>query len=378
MKTIKQFLISVILIALLTNPVFGYPGMGGNTSGARSGNITQSGSENFDLANATQSDQDIVLLQHLIEIDAVQFESQNKIYVRETILFKNIGEKPFSGTLRTWVPDGVVELKVGRVAMMMDSRVEQLNAIQNGNIISWQDNIKSNDPLTPLYSVEYVLSSKPEGTLSRSRYYQKKLVYPTLVNKVPLNIILKVTKGSGETLSVKDENGGSISSSGKPVNDENGILFSWETPEFKEINIELSKSAIDLQQMALYLIIGLLLVLVLAYPVIRKKSPRLQEIEEKIRNSMKKEPSNEEKQDDVEEITEEEQEEENNKEVEESPPEQKELSGKTNGEHEVEKNDLISNLEKLEKDYASGNLIDEEYEELRNTYQERLRKLKEG
>ncbi|GFO97011.1 hypothetical protein ig2599ANME_1208 [groundwater metagenome] len=352
MKKINTFIITVLLIALLTNPVFGYEGMAGNISLATTGNITQNDQNSIDLANTTQSDQNIILLRHLIEVDAVQFESQNRIYVRETLIFKNIGDKHFSGTLRTWVPDGIEGIKVGKVAMMMDSSGEPLNAIQNGNIISWQGNITLNDPLPPLYAVEYVLSAEPEGTLIKSRHYTKKFVFPTLINKVPLNIILRVTKGNDETVIIKDEKGSNIQSSGKPMDEDNSVLYNWETPQFKEIKIEFSKSAIDLSQMALYLIIGLLIVLVLAYPIIRKKSPKLQEMEEKIRNSLKREPESEEQQETDE-----------------------ELYGKPKDELEAEKNELVSRLEKLEKDYASGDLIDEEYEELRNSYQEKLKKI---
>jgi hypothetical protein len=376
MKTIGQIITTIFLIALLTNPVFGYPGYGGNTSPATASNITQINitqpdQENIDLANTTQSDQNIILVQHLIEVDAAQFEKQNSIYVRETLIFKNIGDMNFQGTLRTWVPDGLEGLNVGKVAMMMDGTVESMNAIQNGNIISWQDYIKANDPLPPLYAVEYVISAEPEGTLSKSKYYSKKLVYPTLINKVPLSVVLKVTKGSGETITLKDELGSSISSSGKPMDEDNSILYTWETPQFKEIKIELSKSAIDLSQIAIYLIIGLLIVLVLSYPVIRKKSPKLLEIEDKIRTSLKRETKSVEQQEAVQDTPEEESEE-----VQEEPaPEDEDLPKKTKDELETEKRELDSKLDELEKDYSSGNMIDEEYEELRNSYQKKLKNI---
>ncbi|MDP2840669.1 MAG: hypothetical protein Q8O17_00095 [Candidatus Methanoperedens sp.] len=371
MKKINQFIITVLLIALLTSPVFGYAGMGGNTSVATTGIITQNGQENIDLANTTQSDQNIILVQHLIEVDAAKFEEQNIIYVHETLIFKNIGDMNFQGTLRTWVPDRLETLvpggleeqkvKVGKVAMMMGGSVIPINAIQKRNVISWNDSIKINDPLPPLYAVEYVLSAEPKGTFIKSKSYTKKLVYPTEVNKAPLSVVMKITKGSGETITLKDELGSSISSSGKPMDEDNSVLYTWETPQFKEINIELSKSAMDLSQIAIYLIIGLLIVLVLSYPVIRKKSPKLMEIEEKIRTSLKREPGSEE---------------ELEEEQEEPAPEDEDLPEKTKDELETEKSELVSKLDELEKDYASGNLIDEEYEELRNSYQEKLKKIK--
>lgn len=370
MKKINKFIITILLMALLTNPVFGYPGMGGNNSGANIGNITQIDAENIDLANTTQSDQNIILIQHLIEVDAAQFEEQNRIYVRETLIFKNTGDKHFSGSLRTWVPDGIEGIKVGKVAMMMNGNVQPLNATPDGNIISWQDSIKSNS-ISPLYAVEYILPVEPNGWLIKSRQFTKKFVSPTWINKVPLSIILKVTRSKDETVIVKDETGSNIQLSGKPTDENNSVLYNWETPQFKEINIEFSKSSVDYLKIALYLIIALLIVLVFAYPTIRKKSPKLQEIDEKIRNSFKREPESEEPQGSDEEVSEEEPEEDN----EEPHQEDEEISGKTNDELDTEKNDLQSKLEKLEKDYASGNLIDEEYEELRNSYQEKLKKI---
>jgi hypothetical protein len=379
MKKINTFIIIVLLIALLTNPVFGYPGMGGNNSGLNMGNVTQNKSENIDLANTTQSDQDIELVTQLIEVDAARFEEQNRIYVRETMLFKNTGDKNFIGSLRTWVPDGIEAIQVGKAPMMMGGSVVPINIIQSGNIISWNDTIMRNDPLPPIYTVEYVVPAQAEGSVGESIYYTKKFVFPTWINKAPLNIIIKVTKGKDETVIINDEKGSNIESSGSPVEDNNSVLYNFQTPQFKEIKIEFSKSTIDNTNVLPYLIIGLLIVLVLAYPVIRKKSPKLQEIEGNIRNSLKREPESEHQKTDEEvketsgnEAAEERQEE--GKE-EESTPEDKDLSGKSKDELEIEKNELISNLKKLEKDYASGDLIDEEYEELRNSYQKQLKKI---
>jgi Sec-independent protein translocase protein TatA len=266
----------------------------------------------------------------------------------------------FQGTLRTWVPDGSEAIKVGRAPMVMGGSLVPMNAIQNGNIISWQDIIKINNQPFPMYAVEYVIPAEPEGSISKSRHYTKKFVFPTLINKVPLNIIIKVTKGIGETIIIKDEKGSNIQTSNSPLEDNNSVLYTFDTPQFKEINIEFSKSAIDITNIAPYLIIGLLIVLVLAYPVIRKKSPKLQEIEGKIKNSLKRETESEEQED---------------REKEGSNPEDKDLSGKSKDKLETEKNELLSKLEKLEKDYASGDLIDEEYEELRNSYQVKLKKI---
>lgn len=130
--------------------------------------------------NVTQSDQDIVLLQHLIEIDSTKLESENKVFVRETLTFRNKGTNNFSGELRTWLPDRVSEIRIAKVEMKVDGSIQPLQAIQNGNIISWQDFIKTNESLPSLYVIEYVVSEY-NGRIS----YSKKLIYPALITKNP-------------------------------------------------------------------------------------------------------------------------------------------------------------------------------------------------
>jgi hypothetical protein len=370
MKKINTFIITVLLIALLTNPVFGYEGMAGNISPATTGNITQNDQNSIDLANTTQSDQNIEISSHLIELDAARFELQDRLYVSETILFMNAGTKIFSGAIKTWVPDGVEEIKVTKAIMMAETEGQPLVTVQNGNIISWQDYIEANDH--PMYNIEYILSAEPKGTITKSKYYSKKLLYPTLINYkyfpspgYPV-FILKVAKSKDSSITLLDENRNKIIA--QDVSEEDSSIISrFSEIQFKEFNIEISKTSFDLSKIAIYLIIGLLIVLVLTYPIIRKKSPKLQEMEEKIRNSLKREPESEEQQETVEEVSEEEPEEE-------STPEDENLSGKTKDELETEKNELLSRLDELEKDYASGNLIDEEYEELKNSYQKKLKK----
>jgi len=84
---------------------------------------------------------------------------------------------------------------------------------------------------------------------------------------------------------------------------------------------------------------------------------------------LKKEPGTEEQPpEEMEEIAEEEQ-------IEEVSEDDEDISGKTNDELEEEKNDLISKRNKLEKDYSAGDLMDEEYEELKDSYKTRIGKI---
>jgi len=351
----KKIIIPIFLTILLINPAFGFAGIGTNDSNASQ-----------DLTNVTESPEDITLRLNLIEVDAVQLQSQNKLLIRETLVFKNIGTKDYSGFLRIWVPDGADELKVGRV-MQMEERLIPARYVQNGNIISWQDYLKVNDPLH--YAVEYLLPAEPKGTLTKSTQYSKVFLYPTLT-KQPESIILKVIKDEDESVTITDEKGNRIQAN--PTEDGRYV---WEMPEFKEFNIKISKPAITIANAAPYAILGLVLVLVLSYPIIRKRSGKLQALEEKIKTSLKREEP-EEIEEEVEEATA----------AEEAVPEPEageaaraeedaEFEGKTKEELESLKAEALSKLDELHKEYESGNLLDEEYEELRAAYEQKVEKI---
>jgi len=52
------------------------------------------------------------MAQHLIEYDADQLKSENKLFIRETLIFRNTGTKDYYGSLRTWLPDGSENIKL--------------------------------------------------------------------------------------------------------------------------------------------------------------------------------------------------------------------------------------------------------------------------
>jgi len=348
MKKITQYLILLSLI-LLINPVFGFPGMKGNTT-------TQT-----NLNNTTESDQDIMLIQHLIEVDAVQFKNGNKLAVRETIIFKNQGTANFFGTLRTWVPDRSENITIARNNMMDGSFQYAVTPIQNENIIGWQDMIESKS-LPPLYYMEYVVPAGDSGTVTQQ--FKKILLFPTLT-KQPKSLILKVTRNQGESVSIKDEKGLSVSESGSPREEGNSILYGWDTPEFKEFTIEFSKSTISPIQAQVqgsrsyivYIVIGILIILVLLYPFISKKIKGEGEKSEK----KSKQPKVTEK-----------------KEI----PKEREANieipkfkGKSKEMLLNMKAEITSKLDELEKEYKSGNLLDEEYEDLKKSYSNTIKEI---
>ncbi len=152
MTRIKQYIFSIFLISLLINTAYGFAGMTTGNPAAQP-----------DLVNTTESDQDIILVQHLIEFDAVRLQSENKLFIRETLIFRNIGSKDFYGSLKTWLPDGYENksIKVNKSEMMTGGGLIPLNNSTNGNIISWQDYVEQNSKLPLLYVVEYAVAMKP-------------------------------------------------------------------------------------------------------------------------------------------------------------------------------------------------------------------------
>ncbi len=368
MKKIKQYMISMFLIILLINTAYGFPGMTGNISGNIS--TTQP-----DLFNSTESEQDIVLVQHLIVIDAVQLQSENKLFISETLAFKNVGTKNFNGSLRTWVPDGAEGFRVAKTEMVMGATPTPIQLIQNGNIISWNDFIKTNDTAT-LYLVEYLLPAENTGMVTKSKYFSKKLIYPTLINYkyVPIKglplFILKLTVPKDNSIALFDENGNKITPQETGEVD-NSIIDRWsEPPQFKEITVEVSSSTATPSGIASYVVLGLLIILVFSYPFIRRKNEKIRQFEEKIRNSLKRKET-------VDETVEETGGEAAGKTTTPEPVETEDtdFEGKTKDELEVMKDETLSKLSELNKEYESGNMLDEEFEELKKSYQERIDKI---
>jgi len=357
MNKLKQYLISIFLIVFLINTAYGFAGMTANNT-----NTTQEVGvvRQMDLNNTTASDQDIILVQHLIEVDAVRLQPENKLFIKETLIFRNIGTKDFFGALKTWIPDGGENIRLNRSEMMTTGELITLTYTSNGNIISWQDYVEQNSRLPFLYVVEYDFKMEP----ANAERFSKKLAYPALINYRYLEksdlpaIVVKITKPADSSVKFLDENGNMITPT---VSDENGTINRFSTPQFKEINVELSKSSAipsGMQGYAVYVVLGILIILVLLYPVIRKKLKQGKNGEETEETSVT-EPS--------EEIPEK-----KSRSVDSSAPSGEEFKGKSKTELENLRKEINLKLKELEKEYKSGNLLDEEYEDSRNTYQNKL------
>ncbi len=329
------------------NTVYGYPGMGGNaTTIAQNTTIPQETviEKPQDMKNATESDQDIIMAQHLIEFDAIQLQSENKLFIRETLTFKNIGTKNFYGSLRTWLPDGSENIKVSKSEMMAEGGSKSLDFDKNGNIISWKEFVEQNS-VQFLYVVEYTIAME-QGTSSITGFFSKKLAYPTLVNYRYVQIrsdlaplVVKISKPQESSILLFDENKNEIT----PVVDETGDIYRFDSPRFRELNIKLSgPSTIQAikNDYAVYVVLGILIILVLLYPIIKKKLKPGErdenEEEEKTSSPAEAEP-------------------------EEEIPESDDSKG------------LLQELKQLEKEYKSGDLLDEEYEDKKNSIQKKLK-----
>jgi len=339
------------------NTAYGYPGMSGNTTTIPQDPGIQTP---IDLKNATESDQDIMISQHLIEIDAIQLQSENKLFIRETLLFKNIGSKDFYGSLRTWLPEGNENIKVSKAEMMQGGEMTTLDFNKTGNIISWQEYIVKNNSLPPLYYVEYIVSNE-QGTSSYESY-SKKLLSPTLINykygMSPFMIIIK--KANESSVKFFDENRNEIT----PLDfNENEGIYSFTPSQFKEITVELSKSSVipaAKQDYLVYVVIGVLILLVLLYPYISSKLKRGEaDKASKVTSSPNAGKSKEQRSGS------------GNKSVRSG----EDSRGNSDTEMDPIRKELGLKLKELETKYKSGDLLDEEYEDEKSAIQNKLKSM---
>lgn len=369
MKNITKIIISAFLIILLANSSLGYPGMGGNANNTTNNMTLQQGTGNItqiDLNNTTESDQDIIMVQHLIELDANLLRAENKLYIKETLTFRNIGAKGFFGDLRTSIPEGAENISLARLEMseMMSGGGIPISFSQNGNIISWKDYIEQNVRAPFLYVLEYTVKQNADGNAD---IFSKKFAIPALINYeyrerpgLPA-IIVKITNPQGSEVKFIDENGNKIAATEV---DDKGEIFKFSFPQFKEIKVEISQSSATLPgtqnyTLIIVIVIGILIILVFSYPYIKNKLKP----EEKVSNIYKKNKG---------------------KTIKKANEEPSEIdtfvpSGKFKGKNAQELGDLkeqiLSKIKDLEKKYESGDLLDEEYEDTRNSYQDNLKEI---
>jgi len=302
------------------------------------------------------------MVQHLIEVDANLLKAENKLFIRETLIFRNSGTKDFFGNLRTSVPEDSENISVARSEMMTGGGMVPITFSQNGNIISWKDYVEQNSNLPFLYAVEYGVKQDDK---SNTEIFSKKLAIPSLINYKYMEkpdlpaIVIKITKPQGSTVKFIDENGNKIVATEV---DDKGEIFRFSSPQFKEITVEILQSSAlssgtQSYGLIIIIVIGILIILVFSYPYIKKKLKP----EEKVSNISKKTK------------------EKTINKANEEPSDSFVPSGKYKGKNVEElgnlKEQILSKIKDLDKKYESGDLLDEEYEDTRNSYQDNLKEI---
>jgi hypothetical protein len=367
MKNITKIIMAIFLIFLFANSAFGFPGMGGNISNTsipqKTGTLTQ-----IDIKNSTGSDQDIIMVQHLIEVDAVQLKAENKLFIRETLIFRNIGKKDFFGNLRTWMPDGteINTIRVSRSEMMTGGGMIPLEISMEGNILSWNDSVAKNSSLPFLYAVEYVVPQTGSGMEN----FSKKLTIPGIINYSYMEkpglpaVIAQINKSEGSTVRFLDENGNEITPT---ESDQKGVINRFSSPKFNELNVEILPSGAENSQSskaasgtsyAVYIVIGILIILALSYPYIKKKLKTEGDKSEKTAQISKEKKIKELSKVDSDVLS-------------------RKFERKNQKELEDLKKELLSKIKDIKKEYESGDLLDEEYEDKRKPYQDDLNEIEQ-
>lgn len=206
----------------------------------------------------------IVILQELMEIDISNAES---IAIRESIVFRVTGN--YTTDLMTWVPDGAVDILVSRQSMMESVMPTEIPHIKEGNIVRFNDAEQLSSMGMSMYAVQYTI---PRSAEDEALEYKKVLQYPTYINYPISSLIIKVIHAEGMELIIKDEGGNVIQGDGIETN-VNEIVHTWSTPQFKEITIE-TKEAGNVIGILPYIVIGLIVLAILAFPFVQKKMKR--------------------------------------------------------------------------------------------------------
>jgi hypothetical protein len=368
MNILKKYLISIFLIVFLINTACGFAGMGGSNATTVPQNMTIPQTTSIqkpqDLKNATESDQGIIIAQHLIEFDAVQLQSENKVFIRETLIFRNIGTKDFYGFLKTWLPEGSEKIVVSKSEMMTGGGLTPLEFNKTGNVLSWKDYVEKNSTLPLIYAVEYTVAMKP-GASSVTGTYLKKLADPTLIyyryiGKSGLSaLVVKITKPNESSVKLFDENRNEL----KPDVEDEADIKRFGDPQFKELNIEISGSSpipAVTKSYWVYLVLGILILLVLLYPYITKKLKNGESGKPlKVTSSPYSGKSKEERSGSGKNPV----------------PSKEESKGNSDAELDPLRKELGLKLKELETKYKSGDLLDEEYEDEKNAIQNKLKSM---
>jgi hypothetical protein len=346
----------------------------------------------------------VVIIQHLIEVDQVTYPGYFKLV--ETIIYKNLGTENYSGPVYTYVQDGAFNIAVTKTEMAADGGRNTIEDFKVGeNVVGWNDIILSGPGMAPMYQIEYKVPAEPTGKTTESVTFTKKLKYPTNVNYIYMPItgmrclVVKLVKSDEMKTTVLDNEGSIINAD---FIEESGNLetYYWDQPLFVEFSFEFSKSNPSGSDVTLYLIILLVIISVIGYSVLRGKSQAIKGLEGK-RGSVLAKKQDEETYLEEEEFEDDEDIEDDleldddeygvDEKIEDDPEaEEDEVKAETSRQPSLEMNDIealspdelrtvkqaiFNVLHKLDDDYVSGIISEDEYNDIRDNYKEKAKSI---
>lgn len=288
---------------------------------------------------------ELVIPAHVIEIET----QQGFFVVWETIMFKNVGGANYTGDFRTWVPDKAEIMGISSLGHQTENVSGSGTYTLANNVLSWN----ASEPIPPGGAVMYRLGySLPftvsEGTFSDTASFSKKLRYPTYINydytgsSVGSGFVIKSTV-PGMSISFEDDKGNRLN----PVFD--GESYTWVVPEFSGISVKYTKSKVSMTQIAIYGAIGILIILIIAYPILRSRSQKVKDLETAVAGRFQSQ--------------------------EDAGDHEGEEHGDDIGELHEQKEEILKMKKELDEDHESGKLSDEEYEEMRLEYDDREKEI---
>ncbi|MDF1531301.1 MAG: hypothetical protein P1P72_03120 [ANME-2 cluster archaeon] len=360
---------SVLVLLLFTSPVYAFADYA--TGGSNGGSIMGGA--------ATSYGANVIMLQHLIEID--QVSNQGYFKVDETLVLRNTGTGNYTGPLYAWLPDEAFNIGVAKLEMSAGGQIRPLEVfIVNDNVIGWNDTILVGTGMTPMYRLQYMVPAEPTGKMTESVTYTKKLKYPTNVNYnyIPASglpaLVVKLVKSDDLKTRIVNEDGSKIEADSVEVL-EGAMTYNWAQPQFIEISFVLSRSGIDTDGVSLILLLLLVIILVIGIPIMRGKTLPGKGLKER---TNKARPVKEDEDIYLEQETEE-YDEENGEDIENSEEvghsvsavsvlDSEDLERFDIGELKSAKKALLKVLTELDEDHADGALSEKEYQSIRAKY----------
>ena len=224
---------------------------------------------------AQYAGQDVITPMYLVELD---YQADGDLaMVKETIIFRNIGEANYTDGLRTVVSEDSEIMHVLKMGHEMNVTPEQVEYERDGEILRWgEDGGVTIEPgAMVMYAVTYTTPIRVEGTVTKSGEFVKKFAYPAVVNYPIGSLRLKVRTDA--RVKFTDENGNVIKPDRVDPEDDGGVLYSWtESVTFRELHIKLSQPS-NTDKLIGYAVVAILIICALTYPILHVRVAKLRE-----------------------------------------------------------------------------------------------------